>query len=301
MKEEKEINTPKCPRCGSPNLVTDRETGEVICSECGLMITEKIIDAGPEWTGYQGASRSRASQITSITRPERVTSTTFDEKKNGKGRYIQAEAQQKLKKLKRIDTQSKLNERNVRNLNQALTELDRLSANLHIPRIVKERAAVIYREALENDLIKGRSIDAFVAASLYAAVRLHEIPRRLSEISTSSTRDPSEITHSYAILLRELDLKMPIDDPIKYVSKISSEIGVTQKTYNSTVELLGEAAERKKMVGKNPRGVAAAAVYLACKMNEERCTQKDVAEAAGTSEVTIRKRLKELTELIGDK
>jgi transcription initiation factor TFIIB len=203
-----------------------------------------------------------------------------------------------MKKLKRYDTRSKLDDTWGRNLSIAMAELDRLATILTIPKMVKESAAFIYRQSLKADLIRGRSIDAFVAASLYAACRRHRVPRPLKEISKASTREHSEVSRSYRLLHRELKLKMPIDDPMKFVSGIASKLEVRQETERHAVEILRRAKERKGLSGKDPRGIAAAALYMACIQKDDKRIQKDVASAAGTTEVTLRNRLKGLEETL---
>jgi len=185
-----------------------------------------------------------------------------------------------------------------RNLSIAMTELDRLSVNLHIPNGVKELAALIYRRALKRDLIRGRSIGAFVAASLYAACRLNNIPRPLKRVAKASTREYSEVARTYRLLLRELKLKMPIDDPMKFVSGIASKLNLRHDTELHAIEILRKAKERQGLTGKDPRGLAAAALYMACIENNDRRIQKEVAAAAGTTEVTLRNRLRGLEKTL---
>jgi transcription initiation factor TFIIB len=179
-----------------------------------------------------------------------------------------------------------------------MAELDRLTDKLHIPPTIKEKAAVIYRKALEKGLVRGRSISAIAAASLYAACRLTQTPRTLRELSRHSPIDKKDIARCYRLLLRELNLQMPIPAAQLRVPKIAHKVGVGEKTQQKAVDILREAERLKTTAGKDPMGLAAAALYIACVMNDEKRTQKMIADAAGVTEVTIRNRYKGLKEAL---
>ena len=175
-----------------------------------------------------------------------------------------------------------------------MAELDRLSDKLYVPSSVKEKAAVIYRKALDKGLVRGRSIAAIAAAALYAACRTSRTPRTLREISEASLVDKKDVARCYRLLLRELDVQMPIADPLTYISKIAERTGISGRTQGDAIEILREAKKRRVAAGKDPMGLAAAALYIACLRNNEKKTQKEIAEAAGVTEVTVRNRYKTL-------
>jgi len=292
IEEERRL---KCPRCGSTNIVYDPDSGESVCGECGLVL-EELVDRGPEWRAFtpeEREERRRTGAPGSYTYYDKGLSTRFEPREAEKNR-------EKMWRLRRWDVRTKLDEAGMRNLRQAMAELDRISDKLHLPQSVREQAAVTYRRALQMDLIRGRSIDNFVAASVYAACRQARVPRSLQEIADATTRDLKDVSRTYRLLLRELDLRMPVDYPMKFVPKIASKVNVSQETDRLTVEILRKAREERALTGKDPLGMAAAALYMACKFNREGCTQKQVSEAAGTTEVTLRNRLKDLEEIVGD-
>jgi transcription initiation factor TFIIB len=293
----------ECSRCGSTEIIVDTKAGEEVCSSCGLVVSDEIVDTGPEWRAFTSAekeSRARTGMGMSYTLYDKGMSTGFNGNRDARGNRLDFETRNKMTRLKRYDNRSKLDDTWGRNLSIAMAELDRLSATLHIPQQVKEQAALIYRRALKKDLIRGRSIDAFVAASLYAACRQNKVPRPLKNVSKASTREHSEVSRSYRLLLRELNLKMPVDDPMKFVSGIASKLKIRRDTERYAVDLLLKAQERQGLSGKDPRGIAAAALYMACKDNNDKKIQKDVAQAAGTTEVTLRNRLRGLETILND-
>jgi len=186
-----EEDTRKCPKCGNTNIITDTENGERVCSTCGLVIEETPIDMGPEWRAFTVAeknTRSRTGLGSSLTLYDKGLSTVFKGDRDASGRKLNNEARLKMDRLRRYDNRSKFDETWRRNLSIAMAELDRMSVILHIPSNIKEQAALIYRKALKADLIRGRSIDAFVAASIYAACRAAEVPRPIKKVSRQHER-----------------------------------------------------------------------------------------------------------------
>jgi transcription initiation factor TFIIB len=181
-----------------------------------------------------------------------------------------------------------------RNLKQAFSELRRLSEKLSISEAVTERAAYIYRKALERNLVRGRSITAILAASLYAACRDREVPRTLKDVVAASNVKKKDIARSYRLLVNEMDLKMPVVDPAKCVTRIASRAKVSEKTQRRALQILAKAGQAGISAGKDPMGLAASAIYVACTLEGESISQREVAKASGVTEVTIRNRYKGL-------
>ncbi|MCX6648273.1 MAG: transcription initiation factor IIB [Candidatus Bathyarchaeota archaeon] len=295
-----EEDTRKCPKCGNANIISDPENGERICNQCGLVLEETPIDMGPEWRAFtadEKNSRSRTGLGPSLTLYDKGLSTVFRGDRDAAGRKLNNEARLKMDRLRRYDNRSKFDETWRRNLSVAMAELDRISVVLHIPSNVKEQAALIYRKALKADLIRGRSIDAFVAASIYAACRATEVPRPIKKVSEASTRDHAEVARTYRLLIKELKLRMPVDEPMKFVPSIAAKLRLRRDTEQNAINILKSAKIRQGLAGKDPRGLAAAALYMACIKNDDKRIQKDVAIAAGTTEVTLRNRLRGLIEV----
>jgi transcription initiation factor TFIIB len=296
-----EVENRRCPKCGGTNIVSDPENGERVCSKCGLVIEESPVDMGPEWRAFTVAekeNRSRTGLGASLTLYDKGLSTVFKGDRDASGKKLDGNAMIKMDRLRRYDNRSKFDETWRRNLSVAMAELDRMAAILHVPNNVKEQAAFIYRKALKADLIRGRSIDAFVAASIYAACREAEVPRPIKKVSEASTRDHSEVARTYRLIIKELKIRMPVDGPMKFVPSIAAKLKLRSDTEQRAVNILRIAKIKQGLVGKDPRGLAAAALYMACLENDDRRIQKEVAQAAGTTEVTLRNRLRGLEDSI---
>ncbi|MCJ7712970.1 transcription initiation factor IIB, partial [Candidatus Bathyarchaeota archaeon] len=290
--------TDKCQECGSPNRVHDYDTGETVCGGCGLVLYEQMMDNGPEWRAFtqeEKTSRSRVGVPTSYSVHDKGLSTAISQvDRDAFGRKLPLATRLQMWRLRKWQIRSRVHSSIDRNLAQAMAELDRLSDKVYIPSQIKEKAAVIYRKALDKGLVRGRSIAAIAAAALYAACRGSATPRTLREISEASLVDKKDVARCYRLLLRELDIHMPIADPLTYVSKIAERTGISGKTQGLAIGILREARRKRAAAGKDPMGLAAAALYIACLKNSEKKTQKDIAEAAGVTEVTVRNRYKTL-------
>ncbi len=296
-------DTKHCTKCGGTNIIIDSEVGEEVCGSCGLVLNEGHMDTGPEWrafTAEERSSRSRTGMGYSYTLYDKGLSTVLSGYRDANGKTLKRETLRQMDRLRKYDNRSKFDDTWRRNLSIAMAELDRMSALLHIPGSIKERSALLYRKTLRMDLIRGRSIDAFVAASIYATCRLERLPRPLKQISAASTREHSEIARTYRLMLREMNLKMPIDDPMKFVPSIASKLNLRRDTETHAIEILRKARKLHGLSGKEPRGIAAASLYKACLERNDKRVQKEVAEAAGTTEVTLRNRLRGIETLFAE-
>ncbi|MFA5365632.1 MAG: TFIIB-type zinc ribbon-containing protein [Candidatus Bathyarchaeia archaeon] len=293
----KQIATVKCPECGSPNLVLDPEMGEYVCSRCGLVIEENIPNQEAEWRAFttqERDARARAGTPTDYSHYDKGLSTVIRVEKDAFGRPLSPKVKQQMWRLRRWQTRSKVHASQSRNLMLAMSELQRLSDILHMPSSIHDMAAIIYRKTLNEGLVRGRSIGGMIAGALYAAVRFSKVPRTLKEISEASQRNPKEVARSYSVIVRNLDMRMPIDDPTDYVTKIAEKAKVSNDVEGLAISLIGAAKSKYATTGKDPSGLAAAALYLSARMLKEKVTQARLAKAANVTEVTVRNRKRDL-------
>lgn len=291
----------KCLRCGKNTLVTDVESSEVFCSNCGIVVEEKVSDSRPERRFADSpAIKSHTGDKISLTRHDHGLSTVinpFD--KDSAGNPLSTSMRSSMTRLRKWDSRSRVKTSNDRNLQQALLELLKMKEKLSLPDVIAEKASYIYRKALEKKLVRGRSISSLVAACLYAACRESETPRTLREVAATIGIKRKEISATYRLIFKELDLRMPVVDSVLCVAKIASNAELSEKTKRFAIKILKNAERQNALAGKHPMGVAASALYLACINLEENKTQKEIADAAGITEVTIRNRCKNLKEING--
>jgi len=287
-----------CLRCGKNSLLTDDATGERFCSKCGFVISETLQDSGPEWRSFSkdgGTDPTRTGAPTSLAMHDRGLSTIISPmNKDASGKPLSSSMKSTIERLRTWDSRSKVNASSDKNLRQALSQLSTLKDKLSLSNSVIEKASYIYRKALEKKLVRGRSISALIAAALYAACRDTETPRTLKDVADAGNIKKKDISRCYRILHQELELKMPVVNPIQCISRISSKLEISEKTKRYAAKVLQIAQEHEESAGKDPMGLAAAALYLSCVKNGEDRTQKDIAEASNVTEVTIRNRYKGL-------
>jgi len=286
-----------CGRCGS-SMVTDNVTGERFCGKCGNVFSETLLASGPEWRSFSkdgGTDPTRTGAPTSLAMHDRGLSTIINPiNRDAFGKPLTSTMKSSIERLRTWDSRSKVNASVDRNLRQALSELTRLKDKLSLSDSIIEKSAYIYRKALEKGLVKGRSISGVIAASLYAACRETETPRTLKDVSYAGNLKKKDVSKCYRLLHQELGLVMPVVDPIQCVARIASNLGITEKTKRYAVKILKIAQEHEESSGKDPMGLAAAALYMSSVKNGENITQRDIAESANVTEVTIRNRYKGL-------
>ena len=285
--------TKKCPECGSKELIHNKELGEFICKSCGFVIEDRMIDFSQEWREFghdQSEKRRRSGAPTSYTKFDRGMGTDIGQSKD----VYQLQAKERNKYFRLRKWQHRISTAIERNLKLALAEMKRVSSYLKLPPAVEEEAARIYTLAVQNGLVRGRSMESVVAGALYAACRRHEIPRTLDELSSASGIDKKEIGRTYRFVTRSLNIRILPSNPIDYIPRFSSALKLSPSTQSKAVEILEKAQEAELTSGRGPTGIAAASLYVSALMNNEKRTQREVADVAGVTEVTIRNRYKEL-------
>ena len=292
---------PKCPSCGNKKIITDQNTGELFCGKCGLVITDKVTDTGAEWRSFSNdeGNKARTGAGTSLTMHDMGLSTVIGAaNKDATGKPLSAGVKSSIERLRTWDSRSQANSSADRNLRLALNEMDKLKDKLALTNAVIEKAAYIYRKAMERKLVRGRSIHGLVAACLYAACRNTETPRTLDDIAKGINIRRKDVARCYRLIFRELELKMPVVDPVNGISRIASIAELSEKSKRKAVIILNQAKKIGMVAGKDPMGIAAAALYLACISTGEAKSQKDISIASGVTEVTIRNRCAGLRKML---
>jgi len=288
-----------CPECGG-RLESDTEHGEVVCADCGLVVEEDEIDRGPEWRAFDAGERDQKSRVgaptTNMMHDKGLSTNIGWQDKDAYGRQLSNRQRQKMQRLRTWNERFRTRDSKERNLKQALGEIDRMSSALGLPENVRETASVIYRRALAEDLLPGRSIEGVATAAVYAAARQAGVPRSLDEVEMVSRVDKMELTRTYRYVVRELGLEIKPADPESYVPRFASDLDLSDEAERRARKLIETAREDGILSGKSPVGLAAAAVYAAALLTNEKVTQSQVSDVANISEVTIRNRYKELLE-----
>lgn len=295
------VASQKCNRCAKSHIVTDSDSGEIICATCGLVISERMESGGSEHRNFidGGPSNARTGDGTSLRRHDRGLSTIINPlNKDSTGKQLSSSMKSTINRLRLWDSRTQAHKTTEKNLRQAFNDLSRLQDKLGLSEAIIEKTAYIYRKAIERNLVRGRSISALIAASLYVACRDAEIPRTLIEVCDASNVKRKELAKCYRLLIQELNLKIPVMNAEQCVARIGNNLGVSEKTKRHAIKIIDEYRQSGDIAGKSPTGIAATAIYLATIKMNEKFSQKGVAEAANITEVTIRNRSNDIKKVL---
>ena len=293
MVEERYVK--KCPECSGINLFFNKDKGEIICKDCGLVIEDKMVDFTQEWREFDsedGEKRRRTGAPMTYTQFDQGMGTDIGRKSELYG--LGGKDRNKFFRLRKW--QYRISTAIERNLKLALAEMKRVASYLKLPKSVEEESARIYTLAVQKGLVRGRSMESVVAGALYAACRRHEVPRTLDELSEASGIEKKEIGRTYRFVTRELGITILPSNPADYIARFASSLKLSADTQTKAIEILDKAQRAELTSGRGPTGIAAASLYVSALIHGEKRTQREVADVAGVTEVTIRNRYKELLD-----
>lgn len=291
-----------CPMCNKNQTITDPESGEIICKNCGTIISEKAQQeevVRPECRGFspeQANAKKRTGGQTSFARHDMGLATVIGKTdRDASGQKINASMHSMMERLRKWDFRTQIHTPTDRNLSQAFVELDILKDKLALPSAVIEKTAYIYRKVQQRGFVRGRTISAVLVAIVYLVCRELGIPRTLKDIGAADNNlRRKSISRMYRLLLLELDLKVPLVDPMKCIAKVANKTNLGESTRRKALSIMNDITRENELlsIGKDPMGFAATVLYISSLKNGESITQQNIANAAGISSVTLRNRLK---------
>lgn len=298
-KDPRERTTDSCPDCGG-QVIHNEAHGEIHCQDCGRVIEANKIDHGPEWRAFDSREKNELSRVGAPETEQihdRGLSTVIDWKdRDAYGTSLSSRQRTKMERLRKWDERFRTKNGRERNLKHALGEINRMASALGCPDPIRETASMLYRRALNDDLIRGRSIEGMATATLYAGARIEDTPRSIDEVVAVSRIDKLEVERAYRYLADELGLEIAPTDPEAYIARLASELECSDETERQSRELVQVAVDKGVHSGRNPVGIAASALYAAAKLTNEDVIQADVSEIANVSKVTIRNRYTEILD-----
>jgi transcription initiation factor TFIIB len=283
-----------CPNCGDGQKITDIESGELICTKCGYVIHERVGDEEQDWSvlAREPASKLRTSP-TSLARSGMGLSTIIGRPDRSAGSGLNAAMRSTFDRLRTWDFRIKGQDE--RSLKCAFVDLDRLRGTLRLSDAIVEKAAYIYRRAQEQGLVRGRTMRAVMGAAIYIVQREMGISGTLDDIIRATNTKEKDLARAYRILIRELDLKVPMVDPVKCVSRVANKANISERTKRKAMNMIYDVVKSGLAAGKDPMGLAASVLYVSCVNSGEVKSQAAIADAAGVSEVTLRKNQRLIT------
>jgi transcription initiation factor TFIIB len=290
-----------CSSCNNNTgqIITDTESGEIICRNCGRVMLDNVQENRPEWRSFTtdevNNTRSRTGMPTSLARHDKGLATIIGRaNKDASGQVLDAAMRTTMERLRTWDFRTQAHTSTDRNLRQAFSELDRLKDKLGLPDSVIEKTAYIYRKVQERGLVRGRTISSVLAAAAYIACREMGMSRTLDDIADLNNIKHKELARTFRLLVLELDIKVPMIDPMKCVVKVANKAKLSEKTKRQAMNIMNDIIKSGASAGKDPMGLAGSVIYMSSLNTGETITQMDIADAAGVTEVTIRNRYKDI-------
>lgn len=292
-----------CFACGNELLISDQESGEVVCAHCGVVIADRIEDLAHDTRAFSGDfidDKRRAGPHYSLSQHNKGFSTRMGRRNYGEGTPKDSAARSSdFDRIRVWD--SRIRNSRERGLEPALHELDKIRESLGLPDAVVERSAYFIRKAGELRLTRGRTIASMMAAAIYLACRESEMPKTINEVAAAGNVDRRLLSRNYRLLLRTFNESLPVTDLSRCITKIANMVGIGESRKRQAIELMNALAAMGISTGKSPLGLAATVIYVVCKNTNEERTQKALAEAAGVTDVTIRNRCAEVARLVASK
>jgi transcription initiation factor TFIIB len=287
----------------SDKMVTDAESGEIICSNCGMVLIDKVEDTSQLerhiFTGGVGGqmdeTRARTGAPTSLASHDMGLATIVGKSdRDASGTKIDPSIHSTMQRLRTWDFRLKLNTTSDRNLRTAFKLLDTLKDKLGLSDAVIENTAYLYRKSQQRKFLRGRSIPSVICATTHIACRDLGVPKTMKDIAAASNVKRKNIARTYRQLMLELDYKVPNIDPIKCIAKVANKANLTERTKRQALNIMKKVTENEISAGKDPMGLAATVLYISCIKTGENISQKDISNVAGVTEVTLRNRFKDL-------
>ena len=288
--------------CKKEIVVTDFHTGEVACSNCGAVLSEKIVDSGAEITGLSAEdyqNNSRVGRKISLKMADMGLSTTIESKdKDATGKSLSNENRRMFYRLRMWDRNSR-SVSSIKSFQKAFTLLDAIGAKLGLPESTIEEAAYIFRKIAAKKILAGRSTNSMLCAVVYISCRITNTPRTLQDVAEAGNVKKKNMQRVYRFLTKELNIQPQTYSPKEFVTRVASAVSISEKTERLAFKVLDIATKRNVSTSKNPMAMAAASIHLASVINKEKVSQLKISAASGISAVTIRDRSKEIKEKIG--
>ncbi|HKR57571.1 MAG TPA: transcription initiation factor IIB [Candidatus Nitrosopolaris sp.] len=287
-----------CEHCNSYTVIFDMVSSEYVCSSCGCVANDKFYN-NEHSAGYAGQSgysdRTRTGMPESLAIHHKGLSTLIGMgDTDARGKALEPAQRMKMQRLRTWNNRSQLNDSISRNLEKALKFLNNFGDKLYLSQAVMESAAYIYRKAAIKKLAKGRSTLGLVGAALYAACRETATPKTISDVAAVCNLSSKDVMSHYKLILRELSMQMPVLHGPDYVTLIANRLDLSEKTKREALKIFSGVQQNRISIGKNPRALAGAVIYLASQSCNEFLRQVEICQVADISTVSLRKRCKDI-------
>ena len=293
-----------CPECES-TLVDDVQNGERICSGCGVVVAEQMVDSGPESRSSSLEEKMKLAratgQITYSQHDLGITTEISISTKDYSGKTINSEVANQMNNLRKWQQRIRVSSPRERRLSNVLAKIGDTCKVLNLSKNVLETSSMVYRNLDGKMDVKGKSVASITAATIFMACKQCDVVRSLNEICAGigTVKDLKAKTKLAAKYYRTMVMELgasstPVVTMDKYISKIANLSKTDVRVERLALEIFEKTRNRNLADGKAPNGIAAAYLYVASILLGQNVLQRDVSSVAGVTEVTIRNRCKEI-------
>lgn len=295
-KATREDSKNRCPECGSERFERNSAQGEVYCLDCGRVIDEDKIDTSREYRAFDASDKNKKRVGSSISYAKAGKGMKTKIGESYELNKVSSKKRGQYYRMKKWDSRADSRESSI---NKGLSTIDRLTYELNLPNSITEEAGRLYEKCVDEDIIKGKKIEAAVAALIYLVVRNQEVPRTQKEITEAADVKQRKMNTTYRSIARDLDLDIKPARPENFIPRYASQLGLSGRAEARARNIVIEAREKGFTSGKNPSSVSAAGIYIGALLEGEEVTQKAVAETADITSTTVRKTYHQLAEGLG--
>jgi transcription initiation factor TFIIB len=292
----------RCPECGSPKIEMDKYRGEIICADCGIVHMGNAIDMGPEWSSFQRDNGSRpertgpASDINKMKTPE-MTIISFTDKDHY-GNSIPSTTRAQIYRMRRWQRRIRTYNVEKKNLIKGYHEIEIISQALEVKRPVIELAKEHYKRAAELMMVQGRGVECVALASVYIACRENGSPRSFNEIMKDYNVTRRDLIRTFRKMVRDMGIRTEHTRPMDFLERFCDRLKLNQSTRKKAEEMIEELERKAYTTGKDPAGVTASCIYISTLITGQTRTQDEISKVSRVTEVTIRKRYKEIISIL---
>ncbi|MEO2201116.1 MAG: TFIIB-type zinc ribbon-containing protein [Nitrosopumilus sp.] len=293
-----------CSECKS-TLVDDMQNGEIICSGCGIVVADQIVDSGPETISSNLEDKMKLARATGQTTYSQhdlgITTEISMGTKDFSGKTINHEVSNQMRNLRKWQQRVRISSPKERRLANVLAKMGETCNSLNLSKNVLETASMIYRDLDGHVDVKGKSVVSITAATIYIACKQCEVVRSLEEICrgicpAKDVKSKTKLAAKYyrTMVMEVGQLSAPVVTMDKYISKIANMTQTEVRVERLALEIAEKTKDSNISDGKAPNGIAAAYLYVSSVLLGQNVLQRDVSSIAGVTEVTIRNRCKEI-------
>ena len=298
----------KCESHPNDPLIEDYHAGDMICSVCGLVVGDRVVDVGSEWRTFSNDKETKdMCRVGAAENPMmegRDLSTSIGAATGNAG--FDADGRPVYRNKSIESTQ----DRSIRNANRDIREM---AERLTVDNSIAQKAQFFFHKIYTEKIIKGRSNDAIIAACMYIACRQEQVPRTFKEICSVSKSSKRDIGRCFKTILKSIQSvqississqMIPTISSGDYFARFCSRLGLPI-AIQKLAGLIADRANQLNLVnGKSPISLAAAAIFMAVSANDLNKTAKDIADVSGVAENTIKQTYKAMqpraAELMAD-